>query len=334
MRDDEYLRIVNSTIVRSVTPPRFLPLLRAGHRALSTVAPGLAVRLAARWFLTPPRHPRPAAETALIATARARPVRLGADSRVETWRWGQGPRVVLVHGWGGRGSQLGALVTPLMAHGFGVVTFDAPGHGASPGGRVTVPEMVTALRAVAAEHGPIAAVVAHSAGSVVVTRALAAGLTAAAAVFLAPAADLLGPAVWFMDNLGFPRRVRDETCAWIERRVGLPWAAFDVPRLARRMMVPLLVVHDRDDAEVPWQHGGAIADAWPGARLLTTGGLGHRRLLRDPDAVAAAVAFVAARLAERRPQRAGEVSPAPDPGPRAIGTKRAEPLRLTGVPAS
>ena len=69
--------------------------------------------------------------------------------------------------------------------------------------------------------------------------------------------------------------------------------------LAPALTQPLLVVHDRGDAEIPWQHGTALARAWPGAELLMTEGLGHRRVLRDPDVVAASVAFVAARLAER-----------------------------------
>ena len=59
------------------------------------------------------------------------------------------------------------------------------------------------------------------------------------------------------------------------------------------------MVHDRGDAEIPWQHGAAIARAWRGAEMLITEGLGHRRILRDPDVVAATVAFVAARSAER-----------------------------------
>ena len=56
--------------------------------------------------------------------------------------------------------------------------------------------------------------------------------------------------------------------------------------------MPLLVFHDRDDAEVPWSDGAAIAGAWPGARLVTTAGLGHRRILRDERVVSQAVAFV------------------------------------------
>jgi len=72
-----------------------------------------------------------------------------------------------------------------------------------------------------------------------------------------------------------------------------------VVTLAPTLAMPLFVIHDRGDAEIPWQHGMAITRAWRGADLLMTEGLGHRRILRDPDVVAATVAFMAARTAER-----------------------------------
>jgi pimeloyl-ACP methyl ester carboxylesterase len=301
MRDDEYLHMMNSTIVRSNELPRLRPLLRVAGRSLSALAPSLAAEVAERWFLTPPRHRRPAREVALIETARARPVRVDGSTVVETWRWGHGPTVLLVHGWGGRGSQLGALVAPLVAQGFSVVTFDAPGHGASSRRLVTIPEIVVAsVRAVAAAHGPIAALVAHSAGAVVAARALYEGLEARAAVFLAPAADLAAPADAFTEALGFSRRVRERMQRRIEERVGMPWAAFRVDAIAAALGVPLLAVHDLGDGEQSRHHARAIARAWPGAELVTTDGLGHRRILRDPDVIARAVAFVTARVAEWR----------------------------------
>jgi pimeloyl-ACP methyl ester carboxylesterase len=58
-------------------------------------------------------------------------------------------------------------------------------------------------------------------------------------------------------------------------------------------MPPTLVVHDRDDAFTPITDGAAIAAAWPSARMRVTAGLGHRRLLRDPDVVSEVVDFVA-----------------------------------------
>ena len=68
---------------------------------------------------------------------------------------------------------------------------------------------------------------------------------------------------------------------------------FDVPELGRAIaMPPTLVVHDRDDVFTPVTDGAAIAAAWSSARLRVTSGLGHRRLLRDPDVVAEVVDFV------------------------------------------
>lgn len=171
MTDHEYVAMEKSTIVRSYKEPWFLPLIQAGNRALSALAPAAAAQRAERLFLTPPRPRRPAAESALLATACARPRCVGAR-QIEMWTWGTGPTVLLVHGWGGRGTQLGSFVDPLVARGFSVVAFDAPGHGASDSGTVTIPEMVTALRAVvAAAHQPLAGLVTHSMGPGRSTRA-------------------------------------------------------------------------------------------------------------------------------------------------------------------
>jgi pimeloyl-ACP methyl ester carboxylesterase len=124
------------------------------------------------------------------------------------------------------------------------------------------------------------------------------GLDVGAAVFVGPAADLTGPATRFTATLGFSREVGEAMLERIEARVGRSFAAFDVAALAPALRAPLLIIHDRADAEIPWQHGRVIAHAWRGAGLLMTDGLGHRRILRDPDVVAAAVAFLAARTQE------------------------------------
>ncbi len=298
MTDAEYIAMEKSTIVRSSRDSRLTPLVRTGNRALSALAPALATRLAERLFLTPRRGRRPGEEIDLLATARARPMRVDAR-RIETWVWGVGPSVLLVHGWGGRGAQLGPFVGPLVARGFSVVTFDAPGHGASDSGLVTIPEMIDAIRAVAASRRPLAGLIAHSVGATAAVRALYEGLEVGAVVLVSPAADLRDPAVRFTETLGFSRAVRERMQRRIEERVGRPWSAFDVATLAPALTMPLFVIHDRGDAEIPWQHGMAITRASRGADLLMTEGRGHRRILRDPDVVAATVAFMAARTAER-----------------------------------
>jgi len=208
--------------------------------------------------------------------------------------------VYLVHGWAGVGGQLAAFVPPLLAAGFHVVTFDAPGHGASPGRRSSIVHFAKALHEVVAQEGPANAVIAHSLGAAAVARALTQGLDVRRAVFVGPTG---GPRDWaerFRRHLGVPLPVmaamRERSEGWL----GASWEEFDIPDLARRQSAPLLVFHDRHDAEVPWSDGAAIASGWPGARLLSTTGLGHRRILRDERVVRRAVSFVRGEAVDDR----------------------------------
>ena len=77
----------------------------------------------------------------------------------------------------------------------------------------------------------------------------------------------------------------------VERRLGITMAELRGRLLAPRMRAPLLVVHDQDDTDVPWQDGKTYAEAWPGARMMTTNGLGHRRILREPSVLSAVADF-------------------------------------------
>ena len=49
-----------------------------------------------------------------------------------------------------------------------------------------------------------------------------------------------------------------------------------------------------------WADGDAIARAWPGAELVTTHGLGHTKIVHDPDIVRRAAAFLDVRAGQRR----------------------------------
>jgi pimeloyl-ACP methyl ester carboxylesterase len=282
----------NSTIVRA---------FEWGER----LAPSIAARVAARaWFTLPPPVPRdrlpglPPGEAARVEL-HGRPLHAVA--------WGAGEPVYLLHGWGGRSEQLGGFVAPLVAAGHRVIVFDGPSHGASPAGShgprsTTIPELARALHAAVAEHGAPHAVIAHSMGAAAVAHAVRTGLRPAALVLLAPAADPRWVLDRFVHRLGAGPRVRAGLERAVVRRVGLPWETFDVPSLHRSTPVPpTLVVHDAADRELGPEHGRAIAAAWPGARLLETEGLGHRRLLRDPAVIDDAVRFVAAARTVRRP---------------------------------
>jgi pimeloyl-ACP methyl ester carboxylesterase len=120
------------------------------------------------------------------------------------------------------------------------------------------------------------------------------GLAARRAVLLAPPADVFLFTHAFAEHLRIPPRARQVMRENLESRLQIRWDELHIPTLARSMTAPALIVHDVDDPDVPYAHGAEIAQAWPAAELLTTQGLGHRTILRDPAVVRRTVDFLRA----------------------------------------
>jgi pimeloyl-ACP methyl ester carboxylesterase len=272
--------------------------LRLGFRALS-VAPGIAARLAQRFWFTPPR-PRIREDVhAFLKTGERLALKVN-DRPVVAWKWGSGPAVILMHGWGGFAGQMQAFVHPLVRAGFQAITFDAPAHGASGPSRfgarrATLFDFADVLRVLAREQPEIAGVIAHSGGCTAAAWTIRTmpQWSAPPMVFLAPMASALGYQKIFQRALGLSDEVMRRFRANTERELEFRWEDLEVPAMAAHMTTPpVLVVHDHDDRETSWSEGQAIAIAWPGAQLQSTTGLGHRRILRDPTVVEAVVRFV------------------------------------------
>jgi pimeloyl-ACP methyl ester carboxylesterase len=278
--------------------------VRLAFHFLDFAAPAIGARWAERiWFRLPRSTPQSALARLAPTGDPGRPFTLrvdGIDIAGGTWGGKGRPVVYLLHGWAGYRGQLEPFVSGLVNRGFRVVAFDAPSHGASAPGAFgprssSIPEFAAALNAVVAEHGPAAGIVAHSVGSVATAIALCDGMRAGRVVMIAPMASPGSYARYFARVLGFGDRTLRRLIGRVERRIGAPMHHFDVPEIGRAVkMPPTLIVHDRADRSIPVTDGMAIAEAWPTARLLVTSGLGHRRLLREPEVVKAVVDFVAA----------------------------------------
>ena len=283
----------NSTNVRSL----FETLTRrVGLSTSAWLAPGLAGLWAERLFLTPPKPRYPGSEFFDLIDARQSFVR-HRGRHIATWRWGspEAPAVLLAHGWGGRATQMKRFVFHLAAAGYRVIAYDQPAHGLSEGRLTGLPDFADAMGAVARHHGNVQAVIAHSLGGPAAALAIARGLPAARAVLVSPPSDLVGYSRRFARWFAIPERVRRAMQAAIEERFGVRWSDLEIARIAPRLHAQALVIHDRSDTQVPWKQGAALAQHWPGARLLTTEGLGHGRILDDDTVARAAVDFIAGR---------------------------------------
>ena len=263
-------------------------------------APAAAADQAARLFMTPPRIPHTARELELLAMGTRFEVREG-DLSLMAWRFGRSdrPAVLLSHGWAGRGAQLRTFVKPLLEAGYQVVAFDHVGHGASGGTASTLIHFVRGLDAVARHlernGAAIAGIVGHSLGAAAVGAWLNANGRELRAVLLAPPTSVERHSRFFARRLGLSEGVRRAMQERIERAIGQPWSAFELPQSVAKVRAPALVIHDGDDHEVRASAGLALARAWKDARFVATRGLGHRGVLRDEAVVRDIVDFIADR---------------------------------------
>jgi pimeloyl-ACP methyl ester carboxylesterase len=274
--------------------------VRRAFWLLERLAPGLGARWAVELWCTPP----------IIESSLRMPPGVSPGEPLEAhWNghrivgesWGHGPPVYLVHGWGGQRPHLAVFVKPLVESGHRVIAFDLPSHNESdPGelapGRTTLIECVEAVLAVIRTHGPARAVVAHSLGANAVAFAAARGADVGRLVFLAPMGDFPLYLDLFAARHGFGQRIRRGLHRRLEGRIGMPLYETNMVRVAARTNYPpLLLIHDPDDPDSPYASSQQLVESWPGARLMTTRGLGrlaHYRILRHRPAINAAVEFI------------------------------------------
>lgn len=210
-----------------------------------------------------------------------------------SWIWGQGgPAVWLVHGWESRTSHLWAFVEPLRRMGCQVVAFDAPGHGDSEGSVTHAIDYARAIQCALRELPPPAALVSHSAGATAVLLAFVEGLQVRASVQLATPASYssaLRRAAWVA---GLAADVTTELLGRVAQLADEPVEVMDVDRAVKDLRHRALFLHDPEDREIPFSDSEVLARNWPGAELRAVRGVGHRRILRDPSVIDAAVTFL------------------------------------------
>jgi len=286
------------------TNVRFPGLVRFVMRTGSQLAPKFAARRFASQFLTPMRAPTPERELRWTAGASRHHVRSG-DYDLAVWSAGLGgPQILLVHGWSGRGSQLGAFIEPLVRAGFEVNWFDLPAHGKSTGRQAGLVHAVEAVERVVDWLGGVHTVVGHSMGAAATTVAASRGADIGRMAYLAPPDDVGSYLPIVGKMIGLSSDVIEDAQRVIEARYGILFDDFIPTRYAACLEQPLLALHDPSDLEVSVAEVERLVELWPDSKLHLTEGLSHRRIVRDARVVSCVVDYVSERPNGNRRRRA------------------------------
>jgi pimeloyl-ACP methyl ester carboxylesterase len=213
--------------------------------------------------------------------------------------------VLMVHGWTGEASFMSAFAEHFRRRGFRSVLYDFPAHGLSTGKRTSLIACAHTVREIAEAFGPIHFVVAHSLGGMAALLAGSGGppmprpYPFQAYALIAMPNRFADVTSRFGADLGLSPAAQRSYEQRLERLAQRRIVDFTGVNLLREAGRPALLLHARDDAEVPFRNSEEIVAAYREATLHPVDDLGHRKILYAPPVVRAAAAFLTSHLPPR-----------------------------------
>ena len=260
---------------------------------LEKTVPWLAHRFFITIFFSPLNYRVPHKEKIIEQQADKFSLTVGGK-QIQCYSWGNGPVVLLVHGWAGRATQFRKFISALVEENFRVIGFDGPAHGRSEGRRTNIQEFAEVLEKLHEKIGAPKAIIAHSFGGSAVLYSAMKGLRVKKLINIGT--PTIGDEIinTYLRTINGSAATGHFFKTHILATTGQPFDEFTALYFVRHIEqdLELLLVHDRDDDEVTLNHAIELKKHYPRATLFTTQGLGHTRILRDDAVIERCISFV------------------------------------------
>jgi predicted alpha/beta hydrolase family esterase len=274
--------------------PFALRLVRWLFPKLEMLSPTMAHRLFIKIFFTPLTYSAPPKE--IIIRNKASRFQVIIDGKkIQCYQWGgDGPVILLVHGWAGRPTQFRKFIEKFVDLRYRVVGFDGPAHGASDGTRTNIREFANVLEKIYDVTREPEAIITHSFGGSAVLYAAVQGLPVKKLVNIA--SPTIGDEIinTYLRAINGSSQTGEFFKSYILKTQGKPFEEFTSLFFIRNIQQPLqlLLVHDENDRDVYIRHAEELIKVYPQARLFRTKGLGHTRILKNERVIDECVTFI------------------------------------------
>ncbi|MFL9838442.1 alpha/beta hydrolase [Flavobacterium sp. ST-75] len=282
---------VSSSNRRSMAIPK---PIRITAKVLEATSQKMAAKFAMKLFITPMKFPIPKREEKMESESRQEFVKVPAINKtIRAYHYGESDKkVLLVHGWSGRGTQLQSIAEKLVKKGYSTVSFDAPGHGKAPGKTSDMTEFIAAILELEKQYGPFTYAVGHSLGGMSVLNAIKQGLKVDKAVIIGSGDIIEDIMNNFIKELGMNIGTGKLMMKLFEKKFGETINSYSAYIAAQAVTVPVLVIHDEDDTDVPVTAAHHIHKYLANSQLMITQGLGHRKILGDSTVIKTLTQFL------------------------------------------
>jgi predicted esterase len=266
-----------------------------------SVWPSVVENLILRLFFSPIEYKLNPSETTLLKRGKRFQIKV-RNKMIQCWQWGEGPIIILAHGWNGRGAQFQPLIEALIEANFSVITYDAPGHGDSEGKTSNYFEFTDTLRALwhSIDKEKVYAVIGHSLGAAAVLNFMSKEKYNKKAILIAPALRLRELLFQTFEYHSVPKMVYLNLVQNLEMLHGYNIFTDNPTQLIKKIKNNILIFHDKNDKAVSYADTEHAAEMIDNITLHASSGLGHKRILNDKTIIETAVGYLANRKDKNR----------------------------------
>ena len=271
--------------------PKFILLT---GRFLFFISPILAERFARKLFITPIKHKIPKREFHMEEQSVQTKLFIPSiNKEIVVYAYGNSDKkILLVHGWSGRGTQLVKIADALKEKGFSTISFDAPAHGKSGTKTTLMLEFIESILEVEKLYGPFEFAIGHSLGGMSILNAVKKGLQVQKAVVIGSGNSVVNIVNTFVEKIGLPNKVAVIMKNNFEKKYQFDMESFSAYVAAKDVKIPVLVVHDNDDDDIPVSEAYHLADNLINKEIMITNKLGHRKILGDFGVINTIIEFL------------------------------------------
>ena len=280
-----------SNHIQSLKIPK---LILQTSKLISLISPKLTTLFAAKLFTIPTKHKIPKRELDMDFKSIQKLINIPViNKKVMLYNYGESDKkILLAHGWSGRGTQFFKIADELIKLGYSTISFDAPAHGKSPGKTTILSDFVETILEIERQFGPFEAAVGHSLGGMSLLNSVKKRLDIKRLVIIGNGdivQDILDD---FVKKLELKPDISEKLRLHFEKKLGEEMDNYSAYKSAMEVFIPVLVIHDKNDTEVPLEAGIHIHKHLKNDELFLTEGLGRRKILGNQIVIEKVLQFI------------------------------------------
>lgn len=281
----------NKKFTSSLPIPKYISFFA---KTLELLSSSLAASFGRKLFVTPIPFSTPKHEQFMLNSAqKKRLIVSDIKKEIEIVSYGYSKKkVLLIHGWSGRSSQLFSFADKLLENGYMIISFDGPAHGKSSGKTTMLPEFLKTIEKINIIYGPFEAAIGHSFGAMSILNAVSSFLNLKSLVSIGSGDKVSDIIKNFGKNLLLEEKSIRKIQKGLEKKWSIKVNDFSSSVVAKKIKIPTLIIHDSNDGDVPVSCAYRIRQNLENGFILITNKLGHTKILRNKEVVNKSIDFI------------------------------------------